>query len=222
MSEETPQAKKAARKTVRKKKTSKRVSKKSPESGEETTEKLLPLVEETGEASENEKKLAAKREPKSGVRDARREMADEIVSEGASESSESSEDSGDSTDDKKGATSSNSDQEKSGGNERRSRSRGRRGGEKREPRPKIVVDTKDLAQKAWKIFESEVTEEGLALLDDNGLREYARNSFNAARFFLEEKERIFGREKQAKEEAKKRETEAKKLEKKEAEEKDDD
>jgi hypothetical protein len=54
-----------------------------------------------------------------------------------------------------------------------------------------------------------VTEEGLALLDDNGLRDYARSSFNAARLFLEEKERVTSREKQAKAEQKKREKEKK-------------
>ena len=37
---------------------------------------------------------------------------------------------------------------------------------------------------------SEVTEEGLALLDDRGLREYARSSLNAARIFLEEEARV--------------------------------
>jgi hypothetical protein len=73
----------------------------------------------------------------------------------------------------------------------------------------VSVDSKDLAKKAWKIFESEVTEEGLALLDDNGLRDYARSSFNAARLFLEEKERVIGREKQAIEERKRRDNEKK-------------
>jgi hypothetical protein len=82
--------------------------------------------------------------------------------------------------------------------ERRGRGRGRRErGEKREGKPRVAVDSKDLAKKAWGIFESEVTEEGLALLDDNGLRDYARSSFNAARLFLEEKERVIGRENRA-------------------------
>ncbi|MEN8772704.1 MAG: hypothetical protein ABF382_04065, partial [Akkermansiaceae bacterium] len=86
---------------------------------------------------------------------------------------------------------------------------GRERSEKREPKPRVSVDSKDLAKKAWKIFESEVTEEGLALLDDNGLRDYARSSFNAARLFLEEKERVIGREKQAIEERKRRDNEKK-------------
>ena len=94
--------------------------------------------------------------------------------------------------------------------ERRGRGRGRRErGEKREGKPRITVDSMDLAEKAWKIFESEVTEEGLALLDDNGLRDYARSSFNAARLFLEEKERVISREKTAKSEKKEREKKGK-------------
>ncbi len=67
----------------------------------------------------------------------------------------------------------------------------------------MKVDSKTLAKKAWKIFESEVTEEGLALLDDNGLRDYARSSFNAARIFLEEKSRVVGRQDQEKKARKK-------------------
>ena len=59
-----------------------------------------------------------------------------------------------------------------------------------------------LRKKAWKIYESEVTEEGLALLDDSGLREYARSSFNAARIFLEEEGRILAKEKEARKKAK--------------------
>ena len=94
--------------------------------------------------------------------------------------------------------------------ERRGRGRGRRErGEKRDGKPRVAVDSKDLAKKAWKIFESEVTEEGLALLDDNGLRDYARSSFNAARLFLEEKERVISREKTAKSEKKEREKKGK-------------
>ena len=102
------------------------------------------------------------------------------------------------------------DQNRNEQNESRGRSRGRGRGrgqdrpEKREPKPKIEVDGKDMAKKAWKIFESEVTEEGLALLDDNGLRDYARSSFNAARIFLEEESRVNGRrEKPKKKEQKK-------------------
>ena len=48
-----------------------------------------------------------------------------------------------------------------------------------------------------------MTEEGLALLDDSGLRDYARASFNAARIFLEEQGRVLEKEK----ESRKKETE---------------
>ena len=62
-------------------------------------------------------------------------------------------------------------------------------------RPPVNED--HLRKKAWKIYESEVTEKGLALLDDSGLRGYARSSFNAARIFLEEQGRILEKEKEA-------------------------
>jgi len=71
------------------------------------------------------------------------------------------------------------------------RGRGRRGRGGDGPiQPRVEVDHDQLRKKAWKIFQSEVTEEGLALLDDKGLREYARSSFNAARLFLEEEGRL--------------------------------
>lgn len=73
-----------------------------------------------------------------------------------------------------------------------------RQGQGKEPRPSEIrkekvrpeVDHKEVAEKAWKIYLSEVTEEGLVLLDDLRLREFARGSFHAARLFLEEKARF--------------------------------
>lgn len=78
-----------------------------------------------------------------------------------------------------------------GGNNRRKRSnRDRRGGKKpredREPQSGQEVDQDRLSDMAWKIYKSEVCEEGLALLDPRSMREYARSSFRAARVFLEE------------------------------------
>jgi hypothetical protein len=239
MSEETPLPKKAVRKATRKKSASKRAPKKSAKSeSADDQEKELPLDEKpvsedssdaggSGE-QEDEKKSASKaREPKSGVRDARRETADEPIPDEIAEklvpdlddSEETKEKGGQKKQARKDDSSSGSKEQGQGrqeSGERRGRGRGRGGrergerserSEKREPKPRVTVDSKDLAKKAWKIFESEVTEEGLALLDDNGLRDYARSSFNAARLFLEEKERVTGREKQAKAERKRREKE---------------
>ncbi|MDB4618463.1 hypothetical protein OAG53_02180, partial [Akkermansiaceae bacterium] len=59
-------------------------------------------------------------------------------------------------------------------------------------KPRVPVNKKKLKEKAWKIYLSEVTEEGLALLDDQALRAYARGSLNAARIYLEEELRLKG------------------------------
>jgi hypothetical protein len=52
------------------------------------------------------------------------------------------------------------------------------------PRPKLDGD--EVAKKAWKIFQSEVGEEGLALIDDHDAREISRRCFRLAEIFLEE------------------------------------
>ena len=52
------------------------------------------------------------------------------------------------------------------------------------PRPKL--DPEYVAKKAWKIFQSEVGEEGLALIDDHDAREISRRCFRLAEIFLEE------------------------------------
>ena len=239
MSEETPPPKKAVRKATRKKSASKRAPKKGAKSksaDDQEKELLLdekPVSEDSSDAGvsgeqEDEKRLVSKgREPKSGVRDARRETADDLIPDEITEklvpeledSQETKEKGGQKKQARKDDASSASKEQgqvRQDSGERRGRGRGRGGRErgerserteKRELKPRVTVDSKDLTKKAWKIFESEVTEEGLALLDDNGLRDYARSSFNAARLFLEEKERVTGREKQVKAERKRREQE---------------
>ena len=52
------------------------------------------------------------------------------------------------------------------------------------PRPKL--DSDEVSKKAWKIFLSEVGEEGLALIDDHDAREISRRCFRLAEIFLEE------------------------------------
>lgn len=221
MSEETPPAKKAARKTVRKKSAARRTSKQSASSEATSEEKELPFQEVPSEPKVDDQSEPKAREPKTGVRDARRETADEpilvetieklVPSDDGEERSESPLESQNRGRQERNSENGSADRERQDGGDRRGRGRGRGGRErteKRESQPiraAVTFDTKDLAKKAWKIFQSEVTEEGLALLDDNGMRDYARNSFNAARIFLEEKERIVAREKQAKGEKKQRE-----------------
>lgn len=48
------------------------------------------------------------------------------------------------------------------------------------------VDPDLLAIKAWKIFQAEVAEEGLALIDDHDAREISRRCFRLAEIFLDE------------------------------------
>jgi len=214
MSEETTPAKKAARKSVRKKSATKRVPRKSASSesspseeqlsldGAQPAEAASPSHEETSKPQA--KKEAAKprkgREPKSGVRDARREPSEESDSTEVSEKlvpeeEGSGEERREKSQDSQREQGRNDQSEGRGRGRNRGRGRGqdRERPEKREPKPRVQVNGKDMAKKAWKIFESEVTEEGLALLDDNGLRDYARSSFNAARLFLEEEGRVIGR-----------------------------
>lgn len=51
-------------------------------------------------------------------------------------------------------------------------------------RPQLDPDL--VAKKAWKVFLAEVSEEGLALINDNDARELSRRSFRLAELFLEE------------------------------------
>ena len=208
---------------MRKKSATKRAPRKSAKSESDPSDEQLPLEESSEtpppespsneETHEEVKSAKPGREPRSGVRDARRETAGDPIPGEVSEKLvpddeiEKSPNEKPRQNNRKEPRENSEDAQKDQGkqdqgrqdqNERRSRGRGRGGRdrdrpEKREPKPKIAVDSKDLAKKAWKIFESEVTEEGLALLDDNGLRDYARSSFNAARLFLEEKGRVVGR-----------------------------
>lgn len=83
-------------------------------------------------------------------------------------------------------------------NKRRNRNRNRRQNEERQEDLRIhdgtpggsrKLDLGKLSKKAWKIFLSEVTEEGLALMDDNTSREAAKRAFRVAEFFMHEEAR---------------------------------
>lgn len=55
--------------------------------------------------------------------------------------------------------------------------------------PRRKLDAEKVAQKAWKIYLAEVSEEGVALIGDNDARELARRCFRLAEVFLEEEDR---------------------------------
>lgn len=69
--------------------------------------------------------------------------------------------------------------------ERRSERRGR--GRRTSRTTPIPVDAKKLASKAWKLYQADIAEEGIALVDDKTGRHLALRSFDLARIFLEEK-----------------------------------
>ena len=197
MSDETPSSKKTARKGTRKKSAAKKTASKSTE---ESPSEKLPL-DEPAANTELEKKASKKaprkksREPRGGVRDARSEAAksDDAAGEEQSESVEKlvPEDASNSEKQERPKDEDHGEQRERRG---RNRGRGRGNNREREVKTRPPVDEDHLRKKAWKIYESEVTEEGLALLDDSGLRDYARASFNAARIFLEEQGRILEKE----------------------------
>lgn len=75
------------------------------------------------------------------------------------------------------------------GKRRRRRNRNRRGGDNQpqnQPFSQPKVDPQELVRRAWKIFLGEVTEEGLALMDDRTAAEASRRAFRVAELFLQE------------------------------------
>jgi hypothetical protein len=73
---------------------------------------------------------------------------------------------------------------------RRGRTRGRGRQDKAKPdepkEPKVDLDDKKVAKRAWKIFLGEVNEEGLALVADKDARELARRSLRIAEIYTQE------------------------------------
>lgn len=76
----------------------------------------------------------------------------------------------------------------SGGNRRkrrRNRNRNRDNAQQpQQPQSTPQVDKEELVRRAWKIFLGEVTEEGLALMDDRTAAEASRRAFRVAELFL--------------------------------------
>ena len=68
---------------------------------------------------------------------------------------------------------------------RRNRNRNRENGQQpQQPQATPQVDPQELVRRAWKIFLGEVTEEGLALMDDRTAAEASRRAFRVAELFL--------------------------------------
>lgn len=69
------------------------------------------------------------------------------------------------------------------------RGRGRQGKPQADG-PKVKLDGKTVAKRAWKIFLGEVGEEGLALIGDKDARELARRSLKIAEIYSQEEAAI--------------------------------
>ena len=80
-----------------------------------------------------------------------------------------------------------------GGNSRRKRRRRNRGEnngqQNQQPAFNASIDLEELKLRAWKIYLGEVTEEGLALMDDRTAAEASRRAFRVAELFLTEAQR---------------------------------
>jgi hypothetical protein len=108
-----------------------------------------------------------------------------------------------------------SSESEDGGDPSKPEGRERKGSERRSGRqrrtssgttPRRVaepVNQKSLSKKAWKIFQADIAEEGIALVDDKTGRNLALRSFELARMFLEEEGRHRRSVAAAKEEARK-------------------
>ena len=74
-----------------------------------------------------------------------------------------------------------------GGRRKRRRNRNRNrdnAQQQQQPQATPQVDKEELVRRAWKIFLGEVTEEGLALMDDRTAAEASRRAFRVAELFL--------------------------------------
>jgi hypothetical protein len=142
-----------------------------------------------------------------GVRDAKTKSARDT--EGGSDS-----DSGSSDDQSKSVASEEAPQEipmvveeapregrsNSGREERRRPARGRRAAKTASSSRAVEpLDTDELSKRAWKIYQADVAEEGITLIDNSSARQLALRSFELARVFLEEEARQVKLSKPAKE-----------------------
>ena len=90
-----------------------------------------------------------------------------------------------------GKPSTNSKPSQPTGREReRGRGRGRQG-KSQGDEPKVELDDKKVAKRAWKIFLGEVGEEGLALIADKDAREMARRSLRVAEIYSREEAALY-------------------------------
>jgi hypothetical protein len=80
---------------------------------------------------------------------------------------------------------------RNGRNKRRRRGRGEdsEGSSLGSAPERVALDPEEVSRRAWKIYLGEVSEEGLALINDNTARDMAKRSFRLAEIFIEEQSR---------------------------------
>ncbi len=87
------------------------------------------------------------------------------------------------------------DSDKGAQNNANTSKQGRRGrgrqGKSQADEPKVNLDDKKVAKRAWKIFLGEVGEEGLALIADKDARELARRSLRVAEIYSREEAALY-------------------------------
>jgi len=129
---------------------------------------------------------ADRKEPIQGVRDARTQKSDdEAVKPEVQNSADAKPDHDDNS------TDGDQNQQGKGRNRRGRRNRNNKGDQPQQAQQVQApqIDDKELSKRAWKIFLSEVSEEGLALIGDKEGRELSKRSFRLAEIFLEEQGR---------------------------------
>ena len=192
----------STKKTATKKVARKRTSKNETEAGvvEATTESAPVNSENVEESikkpaknsvaddssnSNDAPEQTERKEPIQGVRDTRTQKTDD---EAVKPESRNPED----TRSQQDENSAEGDQNQQGKGRNRRGRRNRTKGDQPQAQQQVQVpqiDAKELSKRAWKIFLSEVSEEGLALIGDKEGRELSKRSFRLAEIFLEEQGR---------------------------------
>lgn len=176
----------SGRKTASKK-SSPRKSAKKADTDTDQSDQDLPL----GDTDREEAPSRRRGGPKNVVREVRTKLVDPAKDEGntaeaegeSAEQADSGQQDEDSAPKKQG-------RQRGQGRQQNGGSRKRGGGERNERQERLPVNAKKLREKAWKIFLAEVSEEGLALVSKSDAHRLAQRSFDVARAFLEEVERI--------------------------------
>lgn len=140
-------------------------------------EKTIEVVEEAAEAREEDDSSKNGRKEKPKKKDSKKGEEKSKSEESAEEESSSEE-----GDDR--------------GEGRNRRGRNRRGGnrDREESGPKRApVDKDEAAAKAWEIYQGELEEEGVSLVDPRRAREVARRCLELATIFCEERDRYLDR-----------------------------